>query len=110
MCKQPKKIKDRAPANLLAGRDSVPRGGMGRRREEKADTDFVDRAPCLLGRKINAHAEGFEHICRAEEEPAQTMAMLAAGRARGGSHNGSRCRNIEGAGAIAARTAGIDHV
>jgi len=97
ICEGTEEIEHRAFTDVFSSGNRVARGGMSHRSEEEADADFADRAARLQQRKINANAEGFEHIGRAGKRANGTIAVLGDARACGGSHNRSGRRDIEGA-------------
>jgi len=101
-------IKNGAPSDLQAGWCGVAGGGVGCGSKEKADADFADGAASGGHGKIDAHAEGFENIRGAAAGTNGPVAMLGDVSARRGGDNCGGGRDIEGAGFVATRAAGVD--
>ena len=97
-------------ADLLARGDRVARGGVGGRREEKADAEFANGAPGLSQRQINANAQRFQNIGGAAARADGAIAMLGDMRACGSSDERGCRRNIECAATVATGAAGVHHV
>ena len=78
-------------------------------REQKSDSDVRDRASQTLDRHLDIDAERFHDIRAAAPAARRAISMLrdANAGARGDERRGRR--NVEGAGAIAAGSAGIEH-
>jgi len=62
ICQGSEEIEDRTLADLLASRNGVARGRMGRGGEEKADTEFADGAPGPFQGQVDANSERLENI------------------------------------------------
>ena len=103
-------VKDRAFANLLASRDGMTCGGMGRGSEKKSDSQLANGLTGMFQGEVDTHTERFEHICRAAARTYRPVAVLRHTSTSRGSDEGGGSGNVECSGAVATGAAGVNEV
>ena len=99
----------RIRSSRLQRRNLLERG-MIRLREDVAASRGVEASLQPVGIAIDLHAHRFEHVCRAYRAADRAIAVLGDRHARRRRDQRGAGRNVEGAGAVAAGAAGIEHV
>ena len=117
LCPRACRVRERAEhVEHRAGRELAPhRGGVAHRGvvgggEEEAEPELVDRALDPLGRLLEVEAERLEDVGRARRRRHRAVAVLRHAGSRGRRHERRRRRDVEGAGAVAARPRRVDEV
>ena len=103
-------VKDRARAHFNTGRHDMAHGRVMTGGHHEAKVDVAKRLFKKLHIRIKIDTKRHQNIGRTRFGGSRAVAVFCNGGTRGGSHNRSPGRNIIGAAAITAGTAGIDRV
>ena len=105
----PQHVEQRAHAELLPYRHDLSHRRMEHRREQEGDTNLV-KAPPERGRVARKrHAQSIQDVGRAGPARHRPVAVLGDASAASRRDQRGRGRNVEGAPAVAAGAAGVDH-
>ena len=92
---------------MLSRGQDVPRGGVGRRREQETDSYLADRSAGTHRRYVDADAERFQDVRGTGVGTDGAVAVFRYARARGGGNDRRGRGNVESAAIIAAGAAGV---
>ena len=107
---RPEHVEDRAHRELAPDRRRIAHRRMVRGREEEAEAELVDRALDPLGGQLEVEPERLEDVRRARGRGDRAVAVLRDPGAGGRGDERGRGRDVERAGAVAARARGVDEV
>ena len=105
---RPEQVEDRAHPQLGPHRLRVLHGHVNRRRKQKGDADIPQRLGNLLRLLLDLHAQRFHQVGAAAAAGDRPVAVLGHGDSASGDHKGGDGGDIEGAGPVPARAAGIE--
>jgi hypothetical protein len=102
-------VEQGAHGQRAAQRDDGARRRMVERRKQKADADLGDQARRLFRRPVDGNAERLQHVGAAALRGGRPVAVLGDRDAGAGGDQRRRGREVEAAGAVAARTGRVEH-
>ena len=110
VCQRTEDVKNRPDPELTPRRARVPHRRMERGREAKSHARLHDTAAHPLWPEHDVNAERLKHVGASTAAGRGPVAMLCDSQARARGHERRGGRDVEGAGAVAAGTAGIDRL
>ena len=102
-------VEDGRPTERSTKRSDLRHRGMVDRRQAEAEPEFREAPPAHPWRRVDLHAEPFEHVGGARAAGDGAVAVLGHRLPCCGDDNARRGRDVEGARTVAPGAAGVGH-